>query len=184
MKRTNFFIGLILAAMTLMLLSCEEEKDEIDALVGTYVFTSATFNDTVTIIMQQAIIKFLPGSDAAGFVGPGLLGAAPCDNPQNAAIELKSDGTSYYTCLNETNQQQMGTWSINTERTVLTLNISYPQAFSLNISELVITASSFSGTVENFPLPLDAGFELGAPLPGGLVNYQTASVDVTFTNVP
>jgi hypothetical protein len=124
------------------------------------------------------------GNDASLIVSEGLLGAAPCDDPLNAAVELKSDGKTYYTCRNETNEEQMGTWLINTERTILTLNISNPQAFALTISGLLITANSFSGTVENFPLPLDANFELGANLPGGGVNYQTSSIDLSFTKVP
>ncbi len=184
MRRINFSMGLIMAATTLLLFSCEEKKEEIDALVGNYVFTSATFNESVSILIQQAEVEFPQGSDASAFVGPGIVGAAPCDNLQNAAIELKADGTTYYICMGETNQAQMGTWSINSARTILTLNISNPQTFSLSIIELQVTASSFSGTVENFPLPLDAGVELGGSLPGGLVNYQTASVDVTFTKVP
>ena len=183
MKRINFSIGLIMAA-ALLLFSCEEKKDEADELVGSYVFTSATFNESVTIIIQEQNVPFPAASDASAFVSEGLLGAAPCDDTENAAIELKADGTTFFICLGETNQEQLGTWSINTARTTLTLNISNPQTFSLNIVDLEITATSFSGTVENFPLPINAGFELGASLPGGLVNYQIASVDISFTKVP
>ena len=87
--------------------------------------------------------------------------------------------------MGETNEAQMGTWLINTDRTILTLNISNPQAFGLTISDLTITANSFSGTVENFPLPKDSDYELGEDLPeGGGPNYQTASVDLAFTKVP
>ena len=184
MKRINYLMGIILVAMAVMTFSCEDDPKEIDPLVGTYVFTSATFNDTVPIKIQQMDMTFLPGSDAGDFVGPGLLGAAPCDNPENAAIELKDDGTSYYACLTEETPEQMGTWSINTDRTILTLNISVPQIFSLNISDLDIKTTSFGGIVENFPLPRDASVELGAILPGGIPNYQVASVDVMFTKVP
>jgi P pilus assembly chaperone PapD len=129
-------------------------------------------------------ITIMPGTDASFVVSEGLLGAAPCDDSTNAAVELKSDGKTFYACLNETNEAQMGTWLINTDRTILTLNISNPQPFALTISDLTITANSFSGTVENFPLPIDANFELGANLPGGGVNYQTSSIDLAFTKVP
>ena len=184
MKRINYLTGIILVAMAFMVFSCEEKQEEIDPLIGTYVFTSATFNDTVTIKIQQMDVMFLPGSDASAFVGPGLLGAAPCDNPENAVIELKDDGTTYFACLTEENQEQMGTWSINSDRTTLTLNISNPQTFSLNVSDLDINTNSFAGTVENFPLPIDASVELGVLLPGGIPNFQVASVDVMFTKVP
>jgi len=167
-----------------MLYSCDEKNEEVDPLVSKYVFTSATFNEAVTITVQQVEMEFPAGSDASLFVGPGILGAAPCDDLQNAAIELKENGTTFYTCLGESNELQMGTWQINSARTILTLNISTPQTFSLNITGLDIKTNSFSGTVENFPLPINAGVELGGSLPGGFVNYQTGSVEVTFTKVP
>ena len=173
-----------MALMALMLFSCDEKKDEVDPLVGTYVFTSATFNEAVTIIIQQQEVEFASGSDAYAFVGPGIIGAAPCDDLQNAAIELKENGTMFYTCLGEANEEQMGTWQINSARTTLTLNISFPQTFSLNITGLDLKATSFSGTVENFPLPKDASVELGAPLLGGAPNIQIGSVEVSFTRVP
>jgi hypothetical protein len=187
MRQRRFNIAvLFIAVFALLLVTCEKNKDEeVDPLVGTYKFTSATFNDTVR--MKVPVIgdyTFMPGDDAALLITEGLLGAAPCDDSDSAAVELKSDGKIFYACLNETNEAQMGTWLINIDRTILTLNISNPQPFALTISDLTITASSFSGTVENFPLPLDANFELGANLPGGGVNYQTSSIDLAFTKVP
>jgi hypothetical protein len=184
MKRINFSIGIIMAAAALLLFSCEEKKEEVDELVGKYVFGSATFNEEVTIIIEQQQVTFPAESDATDFVSEGLLGAAPCDDTDNAAVELKADGTTHYICQGETNQEQLGTWAIKSDRTVLTLNISNPTTFSLNISDLVVTETSFSGTVTNFPLPVDASVELGGSLPGGLVNYQIASVDVSFTRLP
>ena len=186
MRQRFGFTGLMLAAIGLLLVTCDKKEEEtIDPLVGTYTFTSATFNDTVR--MKVPIIGniiLLPGTNGSDFVSQGLLGAAPCDDSTNAAVELRNDKTTYYVCLNETNEEQMGTWIINTERTELILNISNPQPFSLNISSLNITGNEFSGTVENFPLPVDASYPLGDPLPGGGINYQTSSVDLTFTKVP
>lgn len=187
MKKRKFNISvLFIALFALMLVTCEKDKeDEVDPLVGTYTFTSATFNDTVKMIVPfLGQISIPPGTDASLFVSEGLLGAAPCDDSTNAAVELKSDGTMFYACLNETNEAQMGTWLINTDRTILQLNISNPQAFQLEISDLITTATTFSGTVVNFPLPLDASYALGADLPGGGKNIQFTSVDLTFTKVP
>ena len=186
MKQRKFHIsGLFIVVFALLLVTCEKEKDEeVDPLVGTYTFTSATFNETVQMkVPFIGDITIPAGNDASLLVSEGLLGAAPCDDSTNAAVELKNDGKIFYTCQNETNEAQMGTWLINTERTELQLNISNPQPFQLNISDLNITANDFSGTVENFPLPVDANFELGDDLPGGGVNYQTSSVDLTFTKV-
>lgn len=185
--KQNFFqiIGLLVLFAILMAISCnKEEGEEPDPLVGSYKFTSASFNETVNIKIQTVDMEFLPDDDASQFVGDGLLGAAPCNNAQNAAIDLRSNGTTYFICLNESNEKQMGTWSINDERTVLTFNISYPQLLSLTISNLSITSTSFSGTVDNFPLPKDTSYLLGETLPGGGLNFQVASVDVTFTRVP
>jgi hypothetical protein len=185
-QRKSQISGLFIAVFALLLVTCEKKKDEeVDQLVGVYTFTSATFNDTVRLkVPVFGDILLLPGTDASQFVSEGLLGAAPCDNSDSAAVELKSDGKTYYACLGETNESQMGTWQINVDRTVLQLNISNPNNFQLTVSDLTITANDFSGTVENFPLPVDAALELGANLPGGGVNYQTSSVDLTFTKVP
>lgn len=187
MKQRRFNIQLLLMAVfALLLVSCEKDKEEeVDPLVGVYTFTSAIFNESVGMKTPLGNVVFPIGFDAKFFVSDGLLGAAPCDDSTNAAVELKNDGKIFYACLDETNEAQMGTWLINTDRTILTLNISNPQAFGLTISELKITDISFSGTVENFPLPKDSDYELGADLPeGGGPNYQTASVDLTFTKVP
>ncbi len=187
MRQRRFnILGLFIALFALLLVTCEKKKDEeVDPLVGTYTFTSATFNDTIKMkVPVYGDITIMPGTKASEFVEEGLLGAAPCDDSDSAAVELKSDGKIFYACLSETNEAQMGTWLINTERTELQLNISNPQAFQLKITGLTITANSFSGTVENFPLPVDANFKLGDDLPGGGKNIQFKSVDLAFTKVP
>ncbi len=184
MKRLVYFLGSMIALLAVLLVACDEKEEETDVLVGTYVFTSATFNDNVTIIVSDQEVVFPPGSDASAFVGPGLLSAAPCDNPQNAAIELSKEGKANFVCVGEAGTDQMGTWSINAERTVLKLNISNPAPFSLDITDLETTSTTFSGTVGNFPLPKDAGVELGGILPGPEINYQVGSVDLTFTRIP
>jgi hypothetical protein len=187
MRKSTYFIVLLLAASMVMLTTCEKKNsEEVDPIVGVYTFSTATLNDTVSLkVPLYGNITLMPGTDAALFVTEGLLGAAPCDDSTNAAVELKNDGKSFFTCLNEDNEAQMGTWLINVERTILTLNISNPQPFSLTISDLDITPASFSGTVENFPLPKDANYELGEDLPeGGGPNIQVKSVDLEFTRVP
>ena len=187
MKQRKFHIsGLFIVVFALLLVTCEKEKDEeVDPLVGIYEFGTSTLNDTVHMkVPLFGDITMMPGNSADILVEQGLLGAAPCDDSTNAAVELKSDGKIFYVCQNETNEAQMGTWLINTERTILQLNISNPQAFQLTISNLTITADAFSGTVENFPLPIDANFELGADLPTGGVNIQFKSIDLSFTKIP
>jgi hypothetical protein len=182
MRHNILLFGFLMAAGAILLTTCEKKNgEEVDPLVGVYKFTSATLNEAVSLKLQGLDVTIPAGTDAKLFVEEGLLGTAPCDDPTNAAVELRSDGKAFYVCLTEENELQMGTWLISVDRTELDLNISTPQAFQLKITGLITDASSFSGTVENFPLPRDASIELGEDLPGGGVNYQTASVSLTFT---
>ena len=169
----------------LILVDCDNnDNNEPDPLVGNYVFSEATFEDTVIIKIQDAFQTFEPGSDASAFVSEGLLGAAPCADSTNAAIAFRDDGKSFYICLGETNESQMGTWIINESRTVLTLYIGNPMAFALEIGNLNLTETVISGTVENFPLPLTTAVDLGVPFGDPPTpNIQVKEVSVTFTRV-
>ena len=179
-------LGILLSVLCLIpvfTISCDnDENGDEDPLVGKYTFTSATFNDTVNVKVDGIYKQFLPDSAASQFVRNGILKAAPCDNIANAAVDLRSNGQNYYICLGETNEEQMGTW-VNEGDSVLTFNISNPQTLALIIKDLVITETQFDGTVKNFPFPLDNAYELGESLPGGLINFQIASVDVKFSKV-
>ena len=80
-------LGWLIMSAILVVASCKkDDTPEVDPLVGTYAFSSATFNETVYITIQDVEVEFLADSDATQFVGPGLLSAAPCANAQNAAI--------------------------------------------------------------------------------------------------
>jgi len=186
MKLKNLqIIGLMGLAGLLIFASCSKDDEEkVDEIVGTYAFTSAEFNDAVTITIQDYPVEFAAGSDASQFVGPAILGAAPCDNPENAAVDLRANGTAFYACVGEMNEEQAGTWTINEERTILYISISNPQIFALTINNLTVSSTIFSGTVTNFPLPVNTAYQIGVMIPDVGLNYQTASVDVTFTKVP
>jgi hypothetical protein len=190
MKTTAFktayimIFGIILI-VPLILVDCDnKDNKEPDPLVGNYVFSGATFEETVSIKIHEAPQTFEPGSDASAFVSEGLLGAAPCADSTNAAIAFRDDGKSFYICLGETNESQMGTWIINESRTVLTLYIGNPMAFALEIGNLNLTETFISGTVENFPLPLTTAVELGMTFGDPpTVNIQVKEVAVEFTRV-
>src|SRR4030042_4310238 len=172
MKTTAFktayilIFGIILMVPFILVDSDNKDNKEPDPLVGNYVFSEATFEETVIIKIQDSLWTFDPGSDASAFVSEGLLGAAPCDVSTNTAIAFRTDGKSFYICLGETNESQMGTWIINENRTVLTLYIGNPMAFALEIANLNLTETVISGTVENFPLPLTPAVELGMTFGG------------------
>jgi len=183
--KPEVLVFLVFLAIPFFIVSCDKkDEEEPDPLVGTYVFSGATFGETATIKIQDVSVTFNAGDNASIFVSEGLLGAAPCDDSTNAAVEFRKGGKSYYVCLNETNESQMGTWDISPDRTTFTLNISNPRSFALDIVNVSITETTISGTVENFPLPLTTAAELGAmigdpPTP----NYQVKKVNVTFTRV-
>ena len=180
-KVLGIFIS-ILILIPMFSVSCDnDENGNVDPLIGKYTFSSAVFNETVGIKVEGYYVSFQPGDDASLFVRNGILKAAPCDNIANAAVDLRSDGKTYYICLGEDNEDQMGTW-VNVGDSVLTFNISNPQSLALIISGLEITETQFKGTVENFPLPRDTEYELGADFPGGK-NIALKSVDVTFARV-
>src|SRR4030042_86735 len=190
MKTTAFktayilIFGIILM-IPLILVDCDNnDNNEPDPLVGNYLLSGATFEETFSIKIQDVDTTFEPGSDASAFVSEGLLGAAPCDNSTNAAIAFRDDGKSFYICLGETNESQMGTWIINADRTILTLYIGNPMAFALEIGNLNLTETVISGTVENFPLPLTTAVELGMTFGDPpTVNIQVKEVTVEFTRV-
>ena len=180
-------LGILLSVLCLIpvfTISCDnDENGDVDPLVGKYTFTSATFNVAVSIKVDGTYTEFTTGSDASQFVMNGILTAAPCNDMANAAVDIKSNGHTFYICLGEINEDQMGTWVINSDRTELTFNISNPQLLALIIKNLVITETQFDGTVENFPFPFDNAYELGETIPGIGINFQQASVDVQFNKV-
>lgn len=153
----------------------------VNPLAGTYSFISATFNKPITVIMVNGDTNnYQAGDDAFLFVGGGLLGAAPCDNADNAALQLRADYTSWYVCQNEANESQQGTWEFDEEKDVLKLNIFDPAEFLIHISEVIIDSNQLTGRIPALPMPYDASLPVGEELPGGGINFQIADVSVEF----
>ncbi len=183
---------LALIVMAIMVIAaCKKDDDNentpppppVHPFVGTYLFNSATFNDPITVIINGDTTHFQTGDDASLFVGGGLLGSAPCDNADNAALNLRADFTSWYICQNESNEAQQGTWETNDNNTLLKLNISNPANFVVNITYVDLTGNILSGTIPTLPMPYDTSIPVGDPLPGGGINFQTANVEVEFTKI-
>lgn len=181
------FFFLLMAA--LVITACNKDDDEEttdptpnpptleEQIVGTYTFTSAVFNNPVTMTNNGDTINFQAGDDAYQFVGEGLLGAAPCNNADNAALELKADFTAYYACIGEANELQMGTWTVNEDDGILTLNMTNPLPFSIPIINIVLTDTQMTGVIEQLPVPK----EITEPV--GILNMQMANVSIVFTIV-
>ena len=181
--KVSSFLAILL--MSVIFIACNKnDNKEPDPLVGNYIFSAATFEESVNIIVGGNPLTFDPGSDASAFVSQGLLGSAPCVDSTNAAISFRADGKTFFICRGETNESQMGTWIINKERTVLTLNISNPMPLALDIADLNLTETAISGTVNNFPLPLSADEPLGAIIGNPPhANFQVKKVTVEFTRI-
>jgi hypothetical protein len=179
---------IIFVMMTgIIILGCKKDEPDppipVNPLVGSYSFIGATFNNAVTVIVNGDTNHYQPGDDAYLFVGAGLLGAAPCDNADNAALELRANNTSFYVCSGEDNEAQQGTWSSNADNSVLTLNISNPGNFVVAITGLDLSNNMLKGVIPVLPLPYDTSLPVGAPLPGGGINFQTANVSVEFNRI-
>ena len=191
-KVYTFLRALIFVLMAgLITIGCTKEDDDdnnnppapVNPLVGTYSFIAATFNDPITVIINGDTNDFQAGDDAFLFVGGGLLGAAPCDNADIAALELRANFTTFYVCQGEDNEAQQGTWSSNDDNSVLSLNISNPADFLVAITNLDLSNNQLKGIIPYLPMPYDASLPVGDPLPGGGINFQTANVSVEFNKL-
>jgi len=157
--------------------SCEEDDPKVDAMVGNYAFTSAVLASD----LMNADTVFMPsGTNVTLIVGGGMFGSTPCDNVLNAAVELRKSNEIYFVCCGETNELKAGIWSIDDERTTLTLTLSppaVPQALALEVTELVEGATTFTGKITNLPVSSEI-FQLP---PGGVL---LLTINITFTKLP
>jgi len=190
-KRLIWLSGIIVLAV-FVAIACKKDDDGDDnstptptpnPLVGTYTFVAATFDEPITVIVNGDTNHYQIGDDAYQFVGGGLLGSAPCDNADNAALQLRNDFTSWYVCQGESNELQQGTWEPLADNTVLKLFISIPADFVVSIGISELTDTTLKGQILSLPMPYDTSIPVGDPLPGGGVNFQVAQVSVEFSRI-
>lgn len=165
-----FSLGLV------VITSCEEDESKEDSLVGTYAFVSATLAED--LYYQDELIAS-SGTSVYQAIGEGMFGNTPCVNVMNSAVELRKSNEIWFVCIGETNELKAGTWSIDDERTVLTLNLSPPavsDALSLLVTNLNEGKTSFTGTISNLPVPSEL-FQLPA---GGVL---LLTVDIQFNKL-
>lgn len=180
----------ILLALLVLAACKKDDTDEntdppapVNPMVGTYAFIAATFNEPITVVVNGDTNHYQAGDDAFIFVGGGLLGAAPCDNADNAALQLRADFTSWYVCQGESNEAQQGTWEPVSNNTILKLNIANPADFVVSIGDIDLSNNKLTGTIPALPMPYDTSLPVGDPLPGGGINFQVAQVYVEFMRV-
>jgi len=167
----------------------KDEYDEntppstVNPLVGTYTFIAATFDNPITVIINGDTNNYQANDDASLFVGGGLLGAAPCDDSTHAALQLRTDFTSWYICQGESNEAQQGTWEALGDNTILKLNIANPANFQVGIEEIDLSNNMLRGKIVTMPMPYDTSIPVGDQLPGGGINFQIAQVSVEFDRI-
>ncbi len=181
-----------LIAMSLYFVNCGDDGgEEAATLAGKYKFSKAVVS--ADIVYESITIP--ANTDVTAVMVSALLAEAPCDDPDNAAIDLRTNKQLWYICPPEDNEEQGGTWSESVDLTQMTLNITVdvngvPTPASVDVLDIVKTASKFSGKLLNFPIPgplLQAMYaSTGETWPEDLTPpfVKPASLDVEFTVLP
>lgn len=158
----------------------DDPEPELYDLSGVYIFEEAILQTTINI--PGLPIPIPAGTDITDEMAGGLLAEAPCKDPENGAVELKSDKKLFFTCRNEDNELSAGTWNVDDDYTELTLNLSISTGnLAMKIEDLEIneTTNIIGGSIKNFPITKDliAGFLVGIPGADGIL----AGIDDDFT---
>ena len=179
----------------IFIVSCDNGDDEPEPelydLSGIYTFANAELQSELSI---PGLPVTLPvGYDITDAMSDGLLAEAPCDDPENGAVELRDTNELFFTCIGESNELKSGTWAVNSDTTELDLNLAVSSGdLPLEISDLEIneSANTIGGTIANFPITktLIAGFLSSYPqetqdliLAGIAEDYvQLITVDIVF----
>lgn len=200
-KFINSAIGVLLGSALLFglmfLSACDNDSDpepEEYEISGTYTFKEAILQTALTI--PGVGITLPVGTPITTQMKDGLLAEAPCDDPDNGAVELKPNFELFFACVGENNELKTGTWSINSDTTELNLNLSVSSGnLQLKISNLTIDENNdvIGGTISNFPITknLIAGFLAAYPeeqrnaiLAGIADDYVSLiTVDIKFQKV-
>ena len=183
----------------------DDDNDEmVDELVGTYVFSSATFAQATMIRVAPnpadptalVVAPFAVGADAFDFVGGALLESAPCADSDNTTIEIRDGGTAFYVCAGEGVEEQWGTWVVNADRTEFTLDLLDPEV-AVAINDFSFENGVISGPAQ-IPVPYDVSVDVGFPLPDASItaledagvtlganptNIQIITIDIEFMQV-
>ena len=184
----NFFLKLSLMATVLaglaFVTSCNDDDDvEVDPLVGDYQFKKATYLGTagatgitaesIDVIAPTGIpdpptivLTFNPNDDITAIISGAINGLIDCNDPANTPIELREDGSLWYSCNSETvTSISSGTWVVNETAGTLSLNVvseALGVTLSIVLNQFNLTSNILSGTIVGFPIPADLTIPLGA----------------------
>lgn len=179
----TLLVGLSLS-IAFVFYSCngDDEPAEPETLVGKYQMQKVVLNEDYKI----GEITIIPaGTDITQLAAEGILASAPCNNPANAAVDLRDTGELFLVCIGESDEQKAGTWTENSSLTTLSLNLSsppFPQNLQLSVTNITRSTDSIVGDINSLVLPADAITDL---LPPGIDPPLAVilTVEVTFVKV-
>jgi hypothetical protein len=181
---TALLFGLTLS-MSFVFTGCGDDGDdpgEPETLVGIYQMSKVVLTQDYKI----GEITIIPsGTDITQLAADGILEAAPCDDPANAAVDLRDTNELFLVCNGESGELKVGTWTENSNLTTLSLNLSsppFPQALQLNVTNITRGPNSITGEINPLTLPADAIADI---LPPGVDPPLAVllAVEVTFVKI-
>ena len=137
MKYLKYVVVLVVAMLAFQACNNDDEANEGD-IEGTWNVTDLDFDITVN---GESLDSFLPQTQADLF--EGLLTSTFEESFEGSSIEFKADGT--YTTTDSDDDTESGTWSINSDGSVLTLDSGTAEEFSFDIK-----SSTSSSLVLNY----------------------------------
>ncbi|MDZ7604111.1 MAG: hypothetical protein U5K79_00660 [Cyclobacteriaceae bacterium] len=176
-------LGVALILSLGFVFSCDNGDDEPDPETwvwpGVYTFNKAILQTALTV--PGVPITIPAGSDITAQMAGGLLANAPCTNPANGAVELKSNNKLFFHCLTETNELDAGTWEYKDADKSLDLNMAsppLPAALQLKIQDVTtdLDTDIVAGSITNFPLTKD--------LVSGMIPVGTPGRDAIIAGIP
>jgi len=176
-------LGAVLILSLGFVFSCDNGGDDPEPETwtwpGVYTFNKAILQTAFTV--PGTPITLPKGTDITDQMAGGLLANAPCTNPANGAVELKSNNKLFFHCLTETNELDAGTWEYKESTKALDLNLAappLPAALQLKVQEVVtdLDTKIVAGAIKSFPLTKD--------LVAGMIPVGTPGRDAIIAGIP
>lgn len=189
MKILNFKYLIVLFASLAMFASCgDDEPDpepEVSPFVGDFVISSAEVAEAFALVTTTPNVS-LPvpvGTDITDAIHASLLSAVDCSSADKTYLELREDNTIYMSCEGA-NPLNAGTWEeVSLTELILNMNAtaipSSPSGFVLTVTDVVIDATTLSGTT-SVPMPREM-FTAGAEAFGFTLADSPSVYMVTFS---
>ncbi|NMM47290.1 hypothetical protein [Marinigracilibium pacificum] len=121
MKKNRILLALPLLFLALFInVSCDDDDETTDPLVGLYVLSNATTNEAI-IYQDNEIVA--ANSNITAQIGAALLSDVTCTTASNARVELAANKEVNYTCKGEGVSEKQGTWFYSSQSQSLNLSL-------------------------------------------------------------